>query len=246
MTKQACAFHDGHLLNAWKAAATHLANHATDDYVLVTSFGTDWNCDNSDVRRIDGAARDIGFEAPSSVASMLCPKSVMQVAGTATDAIDAGQKTYGRGRSLGLRFSGWRHTYFERISGAWYDRKGAKNIIKENRLLQAIEKLNSWQKNSEAALYLHTDASSDTFRPRGSPCLQYVQIRSYGDKLISLAALYRSHDYSNKALGNFVGLHTLGCFIAAHTGRSFVGCDVISLNPFVDVKSRTNEFIQRV
>lgn len=246
MTSQASAFYDGHLLNAWKASAGHLANHASGDYVLVTSFGTDWNCNNQDVRRIDSVAKESGFEAPSSVASMLCPKPVMQAAGTASDAIDAGQRTYGRGRRLGLRFSGWRHTYFERISGAWYDRKGTKNIIKENRLLQAIEKLNSWSKNSEAALYLHTDMSSDTFRPRGSPCLQYVQIRSYGDKLISLAALYRSHDYSNKALGNFVVLYTLGCFIAAQTGRNFVGCDVISLNPFVGVKSKTNDFIQRI
>lgn len=246
MTKRACTFFDAHLLNAWKAAASHLATQGNDEYVIVTSFGTAWNCNIQGVRRIDAAAKDLGLEPPSSVASMLCPKSVMQTTGTASDAIDAAQRTYGRGRSRGIRFSGWKHTYFERISGAWYDRKGKKNIIKENRLLQAIEKMNAWPNNSEAALYLHTDASSDTFRPRGSPCLQYVQIRSHGERLVSLAALYRSHDYSNKALGNFVGLHTLGHFIAEHTGRSFAGCDVISLHPFVDTKSKTNELIRTV
>lgn len=246
MTRLAHCIYDINLLEAWKAASSWLANEAADHYVLITSFGDGWDLPLGSLSQIDVHARACGFETPSSVAAMLCPRIVRRTAGSVTDALNSGQQLFGRGRKQGLRFSGWRHTYFERLTGAWYDRLGNRNFIKQNKLLEAIEKLNRWPKNAEASLYLHTDAPSDTFRVRGNPCLQYVQIRAYGDHALSIAALYRSHDYSNKALGNFIGLRELGQFIAERTGRQFSGCDVISLHPFIGTKSRTNEFIARI
>jgi hypothetical protein len=243
MTRLAHCVFDDSLLAAWKAATSWLANDATDHYVLVTSFGDAWAIPLGSLSQIDAQAKACGFEMPSSVAAMLCPRVVRRTTGSVTDAIEAGQKLFGRGRTKRLRFSSWQHTYFERLTGKWYDRFGNHNFIKDNKLLQAIEKLNRWPTNAEASLYLHTDAPSDTFRVRGNPCLQYVQIRAYGDHALSIAALYRSHDYSNKALGNFVGLRELGKFIAERSGRRFTGCEVISLHPFIGTKSRTNEFI---
>lgn len=243
MTELAASVYHDNLVEAWKQGCRCLANPPGPSYVLVSSFGSGWIGGPAHLRTLDAAARKHGFEAPSSVASVLCPSIVRRAAGTVAEALDAGQRMYGRGRTRGLRFSGWRHTYFERLTGAWYDRFREKRSIKNNRLLEAIGKLNSWPNNSEAALYLHTDIPADSFRTRGSPCLQYLQIRSYGDKQVSLAALYRSHDYSNKALGNFIGLDGLGRFIAERTGRTFTGADVVSLNPFIGSKSKTNGFV---
>lgn len=246
MTSLASCFHHDDVVEAWKLAGGSLANQSSNPYVIVTSFGTAWNGGTAGLRSLDAIATLHGFEAPSGVASVLCPKIVRLSTGSVADAIGAGQKLFGKGRTRGIRFSGWRHTYFERLSGAWYDRFGQKQVIKTNRLLKAIEKLNRWKKNSESALYLHTDIPGDSFRTRGSPCLQYVQIRSFGLNELSLGAVYRSHDYSNKALGNFFGLKELGSFIADRTNRSFRGVDVVSFNPFVSGKTKTNDFIASI
>ncbi|WP_336986186.1 hypothetical protein [Altererythrobacter aquiaggeris] len=246
MTQLSSSFYHADLLEAWKLATSRLVDEPTKPYVIVTSFGNAWVGGAEEVGALNIAAKSAGFEAPSSVASVLCPRIVRQAKGSAFDALNAGQVVFGRGRRRGIRYSGWRHTYFERLSGSWYDRFGQKRTIKANRLLEAITKLNAWQMNSEAALYLHTDLPSDTFRTRGSPCLQYVQIRSFGVHELSLGAVYRSHDFSNKALGNFLGLAELGNFIAERTGRTFKGADVVSFNPFVGTKSNTNDFIGKI
>ena len=177
---------------------------------------------------------------------MLLPKVAHLSTENPGEAIEAGLKLLGRGRKRGLRFSTWSHTYFERMVGSWYDRFGARKEIKANRLLSAIRKMNEWDKNAEAAFYIHTDISSDNFRPRGSPCLQYIQFRAHGDHKLSVVGLYRAHDYTNKFLGNAIGLQRLGQFVAQHTGRQYDGLAIISLNPFCDNKHQLKNLIANV
>lgn len=246
MTQPASVAFNVDLISAWKDACDQIANRKTVDYVLVTSFGTAWQGTNADRQAVDVAARSIGAELPSSVASMLLPKVVRTSTASASAAIEAGQKMMGRGRQMGLAYSGWRHTYFERLTGAWYDRKGNKESISQNRILKAIEKINEWGKNAEAVFYMHTNLDVDNFRPRGSPCLQYIQMRVYGTNLISVVGVYRAHDYVNKALGNFIGLNDLGNFVADRTGKTFTGVTVVSLHPFVERKSQANGYLAAV
>ena len=143
----------------------------------------------------------------------------------------AGWSLFGRGRRRSLRFSGWRDTYFERLTGHRMDRALVLHEIKENRLRSVIEKINLWGKDIEAALYMHTDLPTDTLRTRGAPCLQYVQFRPFDGDQLELFALYRSHDYFNKVLGNMVGLQRMGKFVASETGRSFTRQTVFSIHP---------------
>lgn len=246
MNKPAAVAFNADLITAWKDACDQIANRKTVDYVLVTGFGTAWAATNAQRQALDTAARAVGAESPSSVATMLLPKVVRTSALPASAAIEAGQRMMGRGRRRGLVYSGWRHTYFERLTGAWYDRRGGKEAISQNRLLKAIDKINEWGKNAEAVFYIHTNLEGDSFWPRGSPCLQYVQLRVYGDNLMSLVGVYRAHDYVNKALGNFIGLHDLGQFVANRTGKTFTGANVVSLRPFIEKKSQANDFIAAV
>lgn len=237
---------DPNMVAAWKDACDQVANRGTVDYVLVTGFENAWQGTNAERQALDAAARSVGAESPSSVASMLLPKVVRTSVKPAAEAIDAGQRMMGRGRQRGLVYSGWRHTYFERLTGAWFDRKGTKETVSQNRLLKAIEKINEWGKNAEAVFYIHTNLEGDSFRPRGSPCLQYVQLRLYGNDQLSLVGVYRAHDYVNKALGNFIGLNDLGRFVADRTGKTFAGVNVVSLHPFVERKSQTNDYLAAV
>lgn len=246
MTKLAAAAYQPDLVAAWKEACDLIANQKVVDYVLVTSFGNAWEGTADQRSALDKAAKAALAETPSSVASMLLPNIVRTSTQAPSDAIEAAQKMLGRGRRKGLSYSGWRHTYFERLTGAWYNRRGTKETISQNRLLKTIEKINEWEKNAEAVFYLHTNLDTDNFRPRGSPCLQYVQFRIFGASHLSVVGLYRAHDYTNKALGNFIGLHDLGIFVASRTGRTFVGADVLSLNPFVGNKSQINGYIASI
>lgn len=234
------------IIDAWRKAAVCISSPGETPYVVVVTAGSAWVGTVAEQRGLDEAANASGAERPTAVAEMLLPRVVHLSTENPDAAIEAGLKLLGRGRKQGLRYSTWTHTYFERMVGLWEDRFGVRKEIKINRLLGTIRKINEWDKNAEAAFYIHTDLSTDNFRPRGSPCLQYVQFRVYGDYKLSIIGLYRSHDYTNKFLGNAVGLQRLGQFVAQHTGRQYEGLAIISLNPFCGNKQQLKSFMTNV
>ena len=50
-------------------------------------------------------------------------------------------------------------------------------------------------------------------------CMQYIELLCPDRETVSLLAVYRNHDYFQKALGNFIGLGQLLKFICDQTGR---------------------------
>lgn len=232
---------------AWLVAAQRVCEPGEPLSFLVVSAKAGFPAVHEDLRSLDDCARSVGAELPSSVAGVLFPQRVVDSAGPTDQRIKKGWELFGRGRRAGLKFSGWKHTYFERLTGHWIDAKTNLQEIKENRLASIIEKINAWDKDVEAAFYVHTEASTDRLRPRGAPCLQYVQFRLHEKTRLELFALYRSHDYFNKVLGNMIGLQRLGQFVADSTGREFIGQTVFSLHPFSSApKKALREFAERV
>lgn len=71
------------------------------------------------------------------------------------------------------------------------------------------------QDDSDIALY---QPSSDCDRLLGQPCLTHLSFKLHPDDSLSLTALYRSHFYVQKALGNLLGLSQLMCFICEQVG----------------------------
>lgn len=244
--ERADVYHAPSIIDAWKQAAATVASPGGAKYVTIVGCGNAWQGDAVQCRALDQAAQQIGAERPTAVAGMLVPGHVKISTENPAHAIESGLRMLGRGRRRGLRFSTWTHTYFERLVGVWYDRFGGRSVIKPNRLLAVISKLNEWDKNAEAVFYVHTDITSDNYRPRGSPCLQYVQFRAHGDKMLSIIALYRAHDYTNKFLGNALGLKRLGEFVARHTNRTLDGMTIVSLHPFCEKKQQLRNFINAV
>ena len=64
---------------------------------------------------------------------------------------------------------------------------------------------------AEIPLY---DAPTDCRRVRGGPCLSHLSFKLLPDKRVMLTALYRSHFYIQRALGNLLGLSQLLQFVA--------------------------------
>ena len=62
------------------------------------------------------------------------------------------------------------------------------------------------------------DARQDRTRPLGGPCLSHLSFKLTADHRVMLTALYRSHWYVQRALGNLFGLAHLQHFVAQETG----------------------------
>jgi hypothetical protein len=240
------SFHSHSLIAAWAEGARFISEAGRDDFIVTLSSGVAWEPEPVDLRRLDQAAMKFSWERPSSVSEMILPAACEVENLNAADAIERGLLMLGRARRRGTRFSGWKHTYFERMVGECQDKDGNRHHLRQNKLLSVIEKLNLWNRNAEAACYIHTALDSDTFRTRGGPCLQYVQFRAHGDNLLDVIGLYRAHDYGNKALGNLIGLNRLGRFVGHHTGRRLNAVAIVSLHPFADHKQRLLKFANHV
>lgn len=62
------------------------------------------------------------------------------------------------------------------------------------------------------------DPATDSGRPRGGPCLSHVSLKLGDSDSLYLTALYRSHTYIARALGNFLGLAALQAFVCEQAG----------------------------
>jgi hypothetical protein len=73
------------------------------------------------------------------------------------------------------------------------------------------------------------DPAADRTRPLGGPCLSHLTFKLGPDRRLYLTALYRSHWYVQRALGNLFGLAHLQHFVAQETE--------LELGPLVCVSS---------
>jgi thymidylate synthase len=104
--------------------------------------------------------------------------------------------------------------------GTYFGRLTAFNGT-QNQLENMIRALSQWRIRPEAALVAHLSAPTlDPIKPIGSPCLQYLEVLWGRDETIDLVAIYRNHDFLNKALGNYIGLGQLLGFIARESGKT--------------------------
>ena len=102
--------------------------------------------------------------------------------------------------------------------GTYFERLISFGASQENQLSRIVNAMVNWEIKPRAAFVVHlSSATLDRPRPQGAPCWQYGQfLRS--DSKLSFTAIYRSHDYFQKALGNLAGLRRLLQFVCNHTG----------------------------
>jgi hypothetical protein len=87
--------------------------------------------------------------------------------------------------------------------------------------------------------------STDSRRIMGGPCLSHLSFKLTGDRRLMLTALYRSHYYIYRALGNLYALAWLQHFVAREVGietaslvchSTMARLDTLSSNPKLEVK----------
>lgn len=80
------------------------------------------------------------------------------------------------------------------------------------------------------------DPGVDRNRNINMPCLSHVSFKLTGDQ-VDLTAVYRSHWYGQRALGNLIGLSNLHKFVATESGFDCGVLTCIATHAFLDVGS---------
>jgi hypothetical protein len=228
------------LTPVWRAASKHLLvapNHS--DYNLVLEISDPISSTAEDIAlmtAVNGAmqANTKDRLTLNTVAETIFPQSMYrrfgrpEMYGKILNALDRGGKpgTWG--------------TYAERM----ISRKSSNGILNINPLELMIEKLktnaisrrtyqSSYELNiadPEVDLAITEEADFDggdipTYNPAldarrnyGGPCLSNVSFKIVGKDTLTLTAIYRSHHYCARALGNLLGLARLLNFASTETG----------------------------
>jgi thymidylate synthase len=190
----------------------------------------EWDCHNLIVQiedvskfdpdfhaKVDQFSKNIGILAPKHVAYTIFPHKLHKWKKTAEGLFQAYNKKGGLYDWTRKRpRSGW-GTYFRRMTH--YEQQDGEVV---NQLHRVIIALRDWDKLHRAAYTIVIPKpGADTARPRGGPCLNYIapQVNpSDVGPYVSLLCVYRSHDFLERAYGNYWALCNLTQFVAKEAG----------------------------
>lgn len=227
--------------DAWRNAAGFVCNSG-DCVGLHVEIARPLDYDEAVVQAVDNVLRQHGKIPCKDVAYTIFPQGLWQKLGRGDSERLFNLYNKPRGFYERLRqhrkMSGHNDwgTYFQRMSSSKFDGRG------EGQLKRAVDALRRSKKPRGAIhlhtgmpddddLHLHTGLPADGMRVRGGPCLQIVTVHaernSHGYSL-SACALYRNHDFFEKALGNYVGLGQLLGFLAESSEMTVGKLHVIS------------------
>lgn len=196
------------IVEAWKAA-TELLLHDGDRFNLTIHIIDPASSDEAEAAQFCHKRVSPGItKSVYDVANTIFPADSPLHSGDLNQFFSHYQKVYERGQRR-----------YPKAWGAYFLRLVAFGARKENQLRKIIDGLTTWKSRPRAAFVVHlSSAELDNPRHMGAPCWQYAQFIRNGDDVLSLSAVYRSHDYFQKALGNFLGLTRLLRFICEHSG----------------------------
>jgi thymidylate synthase len=198
-------------VEAWRSGVERLVASRGEIFHLVTEINKPGALQARGLHVYDGRNVPSGKDTVAGVATTICPYRFYPNSANRTAFYARSVAFLRRLRHRGLLSSNWGATYFERLI-AFQGR--------ENQLETAIEKMNQWTRSSRTGLVFHLSAPTlDAPRTRGGPCLQFIELLWHKNGAVDLAAVYRNHDFIDKALGNFVGLADLQRFICSETGK---------------------------
>lgn len=116
-----------------------------------------------------------------------------------------------------------------------------------NQLEVAISKLINWPVRNTTGLVFHLSCPLlDAPRTRGGPCWHFGEIIWNADGTLDLVAVYRNHDFFNKALGNFIALGQLLNFISVESGKTPGKLICHSIHAYSEAPQRTLSVLAQI
>jgi len=217
-------------LEAWATVAAQLATGGQDIDQVLTTIDEPTNVESDTLSKYCPRKVKADLGSLRSVVRVLAPDTLKDTGKTRKERYEAAWAWYDKSRQRGLRLSNWKSTYFERLT-RW--ESGT------NQLETIIAKMNAWPYERVAAFYAHTTHMDlDHLTPQGNPCLQYVQFLQRKNQPLDMFALYRNHDFLEKALGNYIGLGRLLQFVAAETNQTPGKLSCLSVHAYLKQKQK--------
>lgn len=213
----------------WLAAVQHLAGCANwEDYNLVLEILDPMRRDAGDRRveeRVDAFLRTAGRSPISTVAETIFPAGEYRRHGPKGVYEIYPDEIYPTIKRLPeLKWGTYAHRLVRRIgpngtiNPLAYCIEKIQKQLDGNATKTACYELSLSDVGLDLPLY---DPLSDRKHHIGGPCLSHVSLKITRDKKVVFTALYRSHYYIQRALGNLLGLARLQAFV----------CEQVKLSP---------------
>lgn len=220
----------------WKEAAIFLKDNGWEIRNLVvhindpTAFNVQFHEAFSQFCTLNSILR------PKDVAYTIFPHKLYRTRGTADRLFNSYNRKGGLYERLRRRpRRGW-GTYFHRMTN--YEIQDAP----KNQLKNIIEAINDRPKIYKAAYTVVIQKpGGETIKPLGGPCLNYLAVQmepTASKSLLGLLAVYRNHDFLERAYGNYWGLCNLVCFFAEETDSDPGPLTCISSRAYIDKHKR--------
>jgi hypothetical protein len=217
---------------AWRDAVIQLATSGWELRNLMVQTRNPELFDQTFHERVSTFAQDEDLLGPKDVAYTIFPHELARQRGNAAAVFEAYNRHNGLFERLHRRKPAW-GTYFRRMTCCGIGE------IPVNQLGNIINAINRRDYTHKAAYSIVIqNPGSETVRPRGGPCLNYVavQLDPVEPVTLGLLAVYRNHDFLRRAYGNYWGLCNLLRFMAAETGSRPGPLTCVSSHAYVDAK----------
>ena len=210
---------------AWLAAIQHLSSCETwADYNLILEIADPMRRDEEDRRieeRLDGFLREANQFPLSTVAETIFPAGEYRRHGPRGVYEIYPREVFPLIKPLKELLWGtyayrlvWRDGPNGRVNPLETCVEKIKRQLASKSPKTACYELSLCDVGLDLALY---DPLKDRNRPMSGPCLSHVSFKITRDRRLLMTALYRSHYYVQKALGNLLGLARLQAFVCEQT-----------------------------
>lgn len=209
---------------AWAMAIRVLKDYSWDVFNLVVTIKNPEIRDDTAFEQLTGFAKDSNLILPKQVAYTVFPERSYR--NPRVRNREQLYRHYNRfyARSRHMKHSNW-GTYFKRMIS--YNTPDG-DVDQLGRIINHINSRRTIQKSSEYIII--PQPASDGNRKMGDPCLNYIAVQqergAEGNRQISFLAVYRNHDFYERAFGNYHGLCNLLKYICEQTGSvpGFITC----------------------
>lgn len=188
-----------------------LASKNWDYHNLVVQIGDPMLLDQTIHTAVDQFCVSNGVLKPKDVAYTIFPHKLYSTHNNKSSLFTAYNRKGGLfDRTRKRPKKGW-GTYFNRMT-SYNTTRG--NINQLELIINAIRTRKSRSKAAYTIIILQP--GSETARKMGAPCLNYLAVQCR-NRSLGLLAIYRNHDFLERAYGNYWGLCNLIRFLAQET-----------------------------
>ncbi len=218
---------------AWLKALNHLLDVGGQSSNLLVTIDDPLQVDLSIHQVYEQVLSDHNLLDLKQVTYTIFPRSAYQIVGKSADALfyryNRKGGIYERLRNRYAAKFRW-GSYFRRMTHyPTLDQHGQVVIV--NQLKDIIDMLRDRAKTYRAAYTISIQIPGiDRKRTIGGPCLNYVALQLETPKTLNLLAVYRNHDFIQRAYGNYLGLGYLAEFLCDQTGYSMGKLTCLSSN----------------